>query len=136
MHMACKLTRPFMASAVQKIKKLLLSVGAKKHVLRSYSPMHATKTKKVFDNKDFVFEIKWDGYRIIATKNKTKVELRTRIGLNYTSIYSSVSDTLKKLPYSGVVDGEVIMLDEEGKPSYIWMYNSVLSGFNSTFDLF
>src|SRR4051812_8511684 len=105
---------PGMRKNASTIISLLKSVGANKAPLRDYSPMLATKTRNVFDNNDYIFEIKWDGYRIIASKNKLKIDLRTRKGLNYTSVYSSVTETLKKLPYSVVLDGEVILLDEEG----------------------
>ncbi len=85
--------------------------------------MLATKTRDVFDDKDYIFEVKWDGYRIMASCAKSKVDLRTRKGLNYTDVYSSVTESLKKIPYSVVLDGEVIMLDEEGKPSFDLLQN-------------
>jgi bifunctional non-homologous end joining protein LigD len=80
-------------------------------------PMLATAVKEPFDNASFLFELKWDGYRIIAYKNKT-VSLRSREFQDYTNIYSSITSTLKSLPFSVILDGEVIMLDDKGKPSF------------------
>jgi bifunctional non-homologous end joining protein LigD len=91
--------------------------GIKSAALPS-QPMLATKTAKAFNSDEWIFEVKWDGYRIIAQKKKKDVNLLTRKAQNYTTIYSTITAELIGLPFSVVLDGEVIFLDEEGKPSF------------------
>lgn len=84
----------------------------------TYEPMLATKVAKPFDSENWIYEVKWDGYRIIADKQKNQVRLLSRQGQNYTAIYNSISKTLLSLPYNVVLDGEIVMLDENGLPSF------------------
>ncbi len=66
------------------------------------------------------FEIKWDGYRIIATVAGSEAELRTRKDQDYTERFANVAKELAKALKTPdcVVDGEVCALDENGRPSF------------------
>src|SRR4051812_1525544 len=48
-------------------------------------PMQATRIEKPFNDPNFIYEVKWDGYRIVARLQKGKVKLFSRKGLDYTS---------------------------------------------------
>ena len=80
--------------------------------------MLAKETHEVFDNKDWLFEIKWDGYRAIAEVNKNKIALYSRNGLNFQLTYPIIIEQLKKLKDEVVLDGEIIVLNDEGQPDF------------------
>ncbi len=63
--------------------------------------MLAKETHEVFDNKDWLFEIKWDGYRAIAEVDKDKIALYSRNGLNFQLTYPVVVEQLKKIKRRG-----------------------------------
>lgn len=87
--------------------------------LEEYIPaMLAKETDTPFSKKDWIFEIKWDGYRAIAEVNKGKVKLYSRNGNSFLSNYPEVVDSLSKLKLDAVFDGEIVVLDEEGKPDF------------------
>lgn len=77
-------------------------------------PMLAFSVNKPFDHADWLFEIKWDGYRIIAYVNNKKVKLLTRNQKDYTSLFTSISDILSTLKIKAVLDGEMVVVNEEG----------------------
>lgn len=70
-----------------------------------------------FDSKDHLFEIKWDGIRTLAFFNQGQVRLQSRRLLDSTIRYPDLVQALRKLPGKGVLDGEIVVL-EEGKPSF------------------
>jgi bifunctional non-homologous end joining protein LigD len=86
---------------------------------RQYRPMLATPAEEV-PHGDWLYEIKWDGYRIVATVSGGEPELRTRKDQDYTKRFENVSKELVKAAKTPdcVVDGEVCALDEEGRPSF------------------
>ncbi|HEY7109700.1 MAG TPA: DNA ligase D [Nitrososphaeraceae archaeon] len=85
-------------------------------------PMLAYPVDKAFDNKDWVFEVKWDGVRAIAFKeNGKKVRIQSRNGNDITQKYPEISDALGLLPTnikSVVFDGEIVVLDDKGYPDF------------------
>jgi bifunctional non-homologous end joining protein LigD len=96
----------------------LNKLGASKTPMPSVTPMLATKISAPFDHPEWLFEIKWDGYRILACKNKAHVTLLSRKSQDYTETYSAISEALEGLPGSMILDGEMVMLDDAGKPSF------------------
>jgi len=73
---------------------------------------------KVFDNKDWIFEIKWDGYRAVAEINKKGNRLYSRNGLSFENKYPQIYDALKVIKKDVVLDGEIVAFDEKGMPSF------------------
>jgi bifunctional non-homologous end joining protein LigD len=87
---------------------------------RKYAPMLATLAEEVPRGDGWLFEIKWDGYRIVARVSGSEAELRTRKDQDYTARFENVAKELAKALKTPdcVVDGEVCALDEEGRPSF------------------
>jgi bifunctional non-homologous end joining protein LigD len=86
----------------------------------SYGPMLATSAEKVPRGDDWLHEIKWDGYRIVASVSGSEASLRTRKDQDYTKRFDKVARELVKAlkTTDAVVDGEVCALDEDGRPSF------------------
>jgi bifunctional non-homologous end joining protein LigD len=74
---------------------------------------------KAFTNKDWVFELKYDGYRLFAEKHDGRVALYSRAGNDLTQTFPDVVEIVAALPYERfVIDGEVIVNDDRGLPSF------------------
>ena len=80
--------------------------------------MLAKETENPFDDKDWLFEIKWDGYRAITEKNKNKILLYSRNGISFLSTYPIVADQLVKIKEDAVIDGEIVVINDKGKPDF------------------
>lgn len=81
-----------------------------------YEPMLATPWRDPFDHPDWFFEVKWDGVRVILTIEGPTVTLHSRRGLDMTGSYPELTGFRCDRPT--VIDGEVVALDGEGRPSF------------------
>lgn len=104
------------SSVKKKVRKYLPGESKKLHDF--IKPMLAKETDKPFDDKDWIYEIKWDGYRAIAEINKKEVRLYSRNGNTFNASYPIVSDELEKLNIQATIDGEIVVMDEEGKSNF------------------
>jgi bifunctional non-homologous end joining protein LigD len=85
-------------------------------------PMLATSIDEPFDSPDWLFEIKWDGYRAVAFIDNGKVRLVSRNQNPLTHRYPELKDLAKAVTAkSAILDGEVVALDEQGRPSFSLM---------------
>jgi bifunctional non-homologous end joining protein LigD len=74
---------------------------------------------RAFSSDDWVFELKYDGFRMASAGGAGAAELRYRSGLDPTLRYPELTSALRALPVPGLVlDGEIVMLDAEGKPDF------------------
>ncbi|MEP6727431.1 MAG: DNA ligase D, partial [Bacteroidota bacterium] len=94
-------------------------VAAKQRKLdKFHTPMLTTPSAEAFDNKDWVFEIKWDGYRAIAECGEKELKFYSRNGLSFINKYPLVTEALTAIKHKMIIDGEVVVLDDKGKPSF------------------
>jgi bifunctional non-homologous end joining protein LigD len=81
--------------------------------------MLARTAEEPFSDDAWLFEIKYDGYRLIAEKRDRHVSLRYRSGLDATAVFPEVASAIRRLPFEEfVIDGEVVALDSDGTPSF------------------
>ena len=81
-------------------------------------PMLA-KPGKPFDSDDWVFELKYDGYRVLASRADGEVKLASRNGHDLTGVFPEIADVVKSLPFDRfILDGEAVVHDERGLPSF------------------
>ena len=85
---------------------------------KGVKPMLATLVKEPFDGKDWLFEVKWDGYRAIAEVRRSRVALYSRNSLPLEHRFPEVVASLQKLGFEAVLDGEVVVVDDDGRPSF------------------
>ncbi|WP_336516003.1 DNA ligase D [Pollutibacter soli] len=81
-------------------------------------PMLATLVDQPFDEPGWMYEIKWDGYRAIAHCNGTQVHLKSRNDKSFDEKFYPVVDALKKLNFKAVLDGEIVVLKENGTADF------------------
>jgi bifunctional non-homologous end joining protein LigD len=106
-------------------RKSVLSVSSFKTPFPGeVSPMLATLTDKPFDGDNWIFEIKYDGYRIISLIKNKKVKLTSRKQQDYSDRYIHVTKELeKKIKKDVVLDGEVVIDDENGVSNFQLLQN-------------
>jgi bifunctional non-homologous end joining protein LigD len=92
--------------------------GIRKAMPKSVKPMLCTLTKEVVEDGDYLYEVKWDGYRIISYIEENKVRMDSRSALDYTKKYPPVAKALKECGHDAVLDGEVVVFNEQGKPDF------------------
>ena len=86
---------------------------------RKVEPMHCETRDEAFTHDDWIFELKLDGYRLIASKSKGEALLLTRNGNDYTAVFPEVARAIRALPYDDcIIDGEVVVCDDNGLPSF------------------
>jgi len=98
-------------------------VGGRTKSAGTVHPMLATLADLESDRErlsvdDWVFEMKWDGYRAIATVRDGAVELRSRNGLDFTPTYPELAAIADAVDGDVVLDGEIVALDDAGRPSF------------------
>lgn len=86
-------------------------------------PMLAVNANKIFNDPEWIYELKWDGYRVIAHVKNGRAELYSRNGLSLNSKFSLLVRELEKLPYEVILDGEVVILDKNGLPQFQKLQN-------------
>src|SRR4051794_18876112 len=87
-------------------------------------PMLLLRTDSLPNDGDrWEYQLKLDGYRAIAFKSGGTVHLRSRNDNDFSVRYAGVMKGLARLPDETVIDGEVIALDEEGRPSFTALQN-------------
>jgi bifunctional non-homologous end joining protein LigD len=89
----------------------------------AYLPMLATLVDEPFDDKKWVFEIKWDGFRLIAEKRGDTVRLWSRNGIDVTKRYQVLLPALQMIKGSCVPDGELCALDAQGHSRFQLLQN-------------
>jgi len=98
--------------------------GARKSALpKDISPMLATLTGEAFDDEEWMFEIKWDGYRSLAYCSGGKVSLVSRNKKEFTEKYEPVASALAALGINAVFDGEIVAVNEKGLADFQSLQN-------------
>ena len=106
-------------------KRAIKPAGKKAPMPPAVSPMLCTLTKEVINDPQFLYEIKWDGYRIMSFVKKGKVRMDSRSALDYTARYPPVAKALKELGHDVILDGEVVVFNARGLPDFdaLQIYN-------------
>jgi bifunctional non-homologous end joining protein LigD len=110
----------------EKAKKIDLSKAKKSAMSNSAKPMTAESIIEPFDDDDWIFEIKWDGYRAISFLRNGKVELKSRNNLSM-DYFPKIESELKEFPLEVIFDGEVVALNKKGLPDFQLLQNYIKS---------
>jgi len=110
-------------SKITRFKPKIPDKAPKAPYPRDIKPMLATLVDQPFDNPDWIYEIKWDGYRVVSYLNKGKVEMRSRNNLSFNEKFKVIEDALMQWDVRAVIDGEIVALDEEGHANFQQLQN-------------
>jgi bifunctional non-homologous end joining protein LigD len=80
--------------------------------------MYARLVDKLPQGQEWLYEVKFDGYRCLAGRDSTEVTLWSRRGNLFTNQFSEIARACERLPPSTLVDGEIVALDGSGKVSF------------------
>ena len=115
-------------NSIDKKKSAIKKGNEEKVVVGFTEPMLAETIEKPFDKKDWVFEIKYDGYRTVSVINKKEVNLFSRNHLSFNVKFKTIADELKNIKHSTVIDGEVVIEDAHGRSDFQLLQNYQKTG--------
>jgi bifunctional non-homologous end joining protein LigD len=96
---------------------------------RAIRPMLAVPVAKPFDDEDWLYEIKWDGYRAVAFLDGKSARLVSRNQNDLTAAYPELNEIPRHIrARTAVLDGEIVALDEQGRSSFSLMQQRTGAG--------
>ncbi len=110
-------------SADQPVLDELLSEAKNSRMPRNVKPMLATLVKEPFNDPNWLFEVKWDGYRAITELSRQKALMYSRNAQPFNELFAPIVEEVEKFQFDAVLDGEVVVLDEKGKSSFQLLQN-------------
>ncbi|MCV2483609.1 DNA ligase D [Flavobacterium sp. SH_e] len=91
-------------------------------------PMLATVREKPFDDDEWIFENKYDGYRTIAVINAQNVDLFSRNELSFNSNFKPIAEELQQIDHTVVLDGEIVVENDSGRADFQLLQNYMKTG--------
>jgi bifunctional non-homologous end joining protein LigD len=124
--------------AVTPRKDLANIAGARRGPMRKeLKPQLATPVDKAPEGSEWLHEIKYDGYRLLARVEGGKVRLITRGGLDWTTKFPALARRLGELGFdSALIDGELVHLEPDGTTSFSELQDAISSGRTDTLNFF
>lgn len=99
-------------------KKVEKKQNETKQKMNSFSkPMLASSASEPFDGDEWIFEIKWDGYRAIAEVGE-QLRFYSRNGLSFKGKYPLIESALNKQKHNMILDGEIVAYNNKGMPDF------------------
>ncbi|HSN26292.1 MAG TPA: non-homologous end-joining DNA ligase, partial [Kofleriaceae bacterium] len=89
-----------------------------KKPVANVEPMLCQTADAPFSSDEWVYELKYDGFRLVSYGGAGHAQLRYRSGLDSTDRFPEIASAIRALPVEVVLDGEVVVLDAEGKPDF------------------
>lgn len=91
-------------------------------------PMLATLVEKPFDDPEWVFENKYDGYRSLAVLNSNEVHLFSRNEISFDKNFEPIQQELKKINHQAILDGEIVVENAAGEANFQLLQNYLKTG--------
>ncbi len=81
-------------------------------------PMECALVSELPEGSQWTYEVKLDGYRAIGVKSSRDTILYSRNGKNFNRRFPQIAEVLGNLPANSVIDGEIVALDDSGRPDF------------------
>ncbi|PZR21720.1 MAG: DNA ligase D [Flavobacterium psychrophilum] len=88
---------------------------------KEWKPQLATLTDEAFDDNNWLFENKYDGYRALIQINGGEVNLMSRNGLSFNKKYETLVTSFGNIKDDMILDGEIVVEDSKGKSHFQWL---------------
>ena len=95
--------------------EVLLQKGIPTKIPSAVKPMLATLVNAPFDDPQWIYEVKWDGYRALSYVAKGNVSISSRHNKSFEGKYYPIADVMEKWSINAVIDGEIIVIGKDGK---------------------
>jgi bifunctional non-homologous end joining protein LigD len=92
--------------------------AAKSGTIQFIEPMYALAVQSVPEGKEWLYEVKFDGYRCLAGRDKGGATLWSRRGNLFTSQFPHIARACERLPADTLLDGEIVAVDKSGRISF------------------
>jgi DNA ligase D-like protein (predicted ligase) len=86
--------------------------------VRFIEPMYALSVQSLPESSEWLYEMKFDGYRCLAARDKNRVALWSRRANSFTEQFPHITQACQKLPPDTLLDGEIVALDQTGRISF------------------
>jgi bifunctional non-homologous end joining protein LigD len=96
----------------------LLSKGKPSPIPQNIEPMLATLVNDPVEDKGWVYEMKWDGYRALSYLNDSEVNIFSRNNKSFNLKFYPLFNALKQWKINAVVDGEIVVVNDQGVPDF------------------
>jgi bifunctional non-homologous end joining protein LigD len=109
------------AANLEEIRAELLRLGAPAAAIdpAAVKLMQPQAHERPFSKEGWIFELKYDGFRVLAAGGAGEARLRYRNGVDAARVFPELVRAVAALPVSGLIlDGEAVVLDETGRPSF------------------
>jgi len=104
-------------TSARKVNALLKNAPEQKFY-DEVEPMLATLVNEPFDSDEWLYEIKWDGYRAVAFCNGKDVTLKSRNNKSFSEKFYPLQNELEKMKLDAIIDGEVVVLQKKGTADF------------------
>lgn len=101
----------------------LLKTGISAKIPSGIKPMLATLVNEPFDDPDWIYEVKWDGYRAVSYINTGSVSISSRNNKSFSEKYYPIAGVMEKWPINAVLDGEIVVIGKDGKANFSALQN-------------
>jgi len=110
-----QITRTRLSGAIEGAELKDAPLKPMPHAIR---PMLADAAREPFDHPDWIFEVKWDGYRAIAEIRDNNVSLYSRNLVPFDRKFVPVVKALQTFRDDAILDGEIVVVDDQGRPDF------------------
>jgi bifunctional non-homologous end joining protein LigD len=101
----------------------ILTEAVKAAMPEKVKPMLATLVDEPFDDPEWMYEIKWDGYRALSYISNGNVDILSRNNKSFNDKYYPIRQLLSRWKFNAVIDGEIIVLNDKGQSNFSHLQN-------------